>query len=98
MDAPAFVKVLSDRLANRVQLTTDGNWVYLEAIEAVLDGEIDYAMLIKLYDPEPSEERRYGRPSAPGPRSGSSRVVPTRPTSPPATSRARTSPCAWAPA
>lgn len=37
------------RLANRVQLTTDGHRVYLEAVELAFGNEIDYAMLVKLY-------------------------------------------------
>lgn len=37
------------RLANRVQLTTDGHRVYLDAVEAVFDLEIDLAQLVKLY-------------------------------------------------
>jgi IS1 family transposase len=40
---------LQDRLANRVQLTTDGWHAYLDAIESAFGGDVDYAMLIKLY-------------------------------------------------
>jgi hypothetical protein len=40
---------LRSRLANRVQLTSDGHKAYLEAVEGVFGGDIDYAMLIKLY-------------------------------------------------
>jgi len=40
---------LSDRLANRVQLTTDGLRVYLEAVEAAFGCDIDYATLVKVY-------------------------------------------------
>lgn len=40
---------LAGRLANRVQLTTDGNRVYLEAVEAGFGSQVDYAMLVKLY-------------------------------------------------
>src|SRR5258708_846506 len=39
---------LRSRLANRVQLTTDGHRAYLEAIEGAFGGDIDYAMLVKL--------------------------------------------------
>ena len=50
---------LRSRLANRVQLTTDGHAAYLQAIEGVFGAEIDYAMLIKLYGPtEPEREAR----------------------------------------
>jgi hypothetical protein len=37
------------RLANRVQLTSDGHKAYLEAVEGAFGGDIDYAMLVKLY-------------------------------------------------
>ena len=42
-----FVHDLKNRLANRVQLTTDGHRVYLEAVESAFGGAIDYAMLVK---------------------------------------------------
>src|SRR5712692_5957953 len=39
-----FISHLASRLANRVQLTTDGHRVYLDAVEKPLGPEIDYAM------------------------------------------------------
>lgn len=57
-----FMSDLSERLANRVQLTTDGNRVYVEAIEHYFGANIDYAMLIKHYGGEGSNtkpETRY---------------------------------------
>ncbi len=47
--ATEFVRDLASRLSNRVQLTTDGLKVYIEAVEAAFGGEVDYAMLVKLY-------------------------------------------------
>ena len=44
-----FMDDLRDRLANRVQLTTDGHKAYLEAVEGAFGGDIDYPMLVKLY-------------------------------------------------
>src|SRR3984893_104746 len=44
-----FVCDLSRRLANRVQITSDGHRAYLEAIEAGFGADVDYAQLIKLY-------------------------------------------------
>lgn len=60
-DALMFIQDLESRLANRVQLTTDGHKAYLEAIDMAFGGEVDYAMLIKLYgNPNgTSAERRY---------------------------------------
>jgi IS1 family transposase len=40
---------LRSRLANRVQLTTDGHKAYLQAVEEAFGADIDYAMLVKLY-------------------------------------------------
>jgi hypothetical protein len=48
-----FVDDLRARLANRVQLTSDGHKAYLEAVEGAFGGDIDYAMLIKLYGNAP---------------------------------------------
>ena len=45
----AFVKDIEKRLANRVQLTTDGLRVYLHAINFVFQGDIDYGILKKYY-------------------------------------------------
>lgn len=44
-----FIDDLRARLANRVQLTSDGHKAYLEAVEAAFGADIDYAMLVKLY-------------------------------------------------
>jgi IS1 family transposase len=56
--AMMFVDDLASRLANRVQLTSDGLKVYLEAVECAFGCEIDYAMLIKTYAAS-QEEIRY---------------------------------------
>ncbi len=61
--ALAFMDDVKDRLANRVQLTTDGHRAYLNAVEEAFGADIDYAMLVKQYgEPEgkkASPERRY---------------------------------------
>jgi len=44
-----FMGDLRARLANRVQLTTDGHKAYLEAVEGAFGMDVDYAMLIKIY-------------------------------------------------
>jgi len=59
-DAQNFMYDLASRLANRVQLTTDGHKVYLLAVDLAFGIDIDYAMLVKLYGPDPREkEVRY---------------------------------------
>ncbi len=50
---------MAKRLANRVQLTSDGHKTYLEAVEGAFGGDIDYAQLVKLYGP--SSESAKGR-------------------------------------
>lgn len=57
--ARAFIGDLAARLAHRVQLTTDGHSVYLEAVEEAFGAEIDYAMLQKLYGASAEGQRRY---------------------------------------
>ena len=57
--AIAFMDDLRGRLANRVQLTTDGHKAYLEAVEGAFGGDVDYAMLVKLYGEAPEAEKRY---------------------------------------
>ncbi|MER8555180.1 IS1 family transposase [Mesorhizobium sp. M1217] len=61
--ALAFMDDVKERLANRVQLTTDGHKAYLNAVEEAFGADIDYAMLVKMYgEPEGKavpQERRY---------------------------------------
>jgi IS1 family transposase len=58
-DARIFIDDLAARLANRVQLTTDGHRAYIEAVEDAFGGNIDYAMLVKIYGNEPEGQKRY---------------------------------------
>jgi IS1 family transposase len=57
-----FMLDLQERLANRVQLTTDGHRAYLDAVDSAFGNQIDYAQLVKLYGPAGSHsgpERKY---------------------------------------
>ena len=54
-----FMKDLAGRIANRVQLTTDGYRPYLAAVEDAFGGDIDYAMLVKVYGSAGDGETRY---------------------------------------
>ena len=58
-EAKAFIDDLSSRLAKRVQVTTDGLKVYLKAIDDAFDGEVDYAMLVKIYGESSDGQKRY---------------------------------------
>lgn len=48
-----FMDDVAGRLANRVQMTTDGHRAYLEAAEGAFGGDVDYAQLVKLYGAAP---------------------------------------------
>lgn len=65
-DAPTaqvFIRDLHDRLASRVQLTTDGFSPYRDAVERAWHGTgIDFAQLVKLYEGERAGEARYSPP------------------------------------
>jgi IS1 family transposase len=54
-----FVCDLSRRLANRVQVMSDGHRAYLEAVEAGFGADVDYAQLVKLYGEVPHPAGRY---------------------------------------
>lgn len=57
--ATEFIQDLESRLANRVQLTSDGYRLYLNAVIDAFADEIDYAQLIKYYGNEPEGQKRY---------------------------------------
>ena len=61
----SFMGDLKARLANRVQLTTDGHKAYLKAVDAV-DFDADYAMLIKIFATEYAGAARYSPPKCIG--------------------------------
>ena len=57
--ARVFVDDLAGRLAHRVQITTDGLRAYLDAIDFAFGGEVDYAVLRKIYGTPRVDESRY---------------------------------------
>lgn len=57
-----FMSDVADRLANRVQLTTDGHRAYLSAVQNAFDNDIDFAQLVKMYGGSEGineQERKY---------------------------------------
>jgi IS1 family transposase len=54
-----FMEDLAGRLANRIQLTTDGYAIYVNAVENAFGSDIDYAMLVKVYGETSEGEKRY---------------------------------------
>lgn len=67
-DAMRLMDDLRSRLSNRVQLTTDGHKAYLDAVDEAFGGDIDYAMLQKIYRTPSGKgyERRYSQPECCG--------------------------------
>jgi IS1 family transposase len=57
--AKVFVSDLAGRLADRIQLTSDGLRTYLNAVVAAFGESVDYAMLVKVYGNDPEAEKRY---------------------------------------
>lgn len=70
-----FMHDLADRLANRVQLTTDGHRPYLEAVESAFGLEIDYAVLRKIYGSARRPKSDTARPNALGAKPRSSQAT-----------------------
>ena len=64
--AYAFMVDLSERLADCVQITSDALSAYLDAVEDAFGADVDYSQLVKLYDHDPKEERRYSPPKCIG--------------------------------
>jgi IS1 family transposase len=57
--AHAFMKDIAARVNGRIQLTTDGNNKYLDAVDNAFGDNIDYARLIKIYGDTPGPEGKY---------------------------------------
>lgn len=61
--AKAFVQDVADRMAYRVQISTDGLNAYVAAMESAFGADVDYAQIIKTYGHEEvSNNRRYSAP------------------------------------
>src|SRR6266571_709969 len=64
--ATAFITDLSERLANRVQLSSDALAAYIEATERAFGADIDYGQVVKFYEAEPVGRGRYSPPHVVG--------------------------------
>ena len=62
--ANLFMDDVASRLANRVQLTTDGYRPYLEAVEGAFGSDVDFAQLVKLYGAAPKSDTPEARYSS----------------------------------
>jgi len=64
--ATIFLKDFAGRLANRIQLTTDGHKMYLDAVESAFGSDIDFSQLIKIYGQTSEGQKRYSPPACIG--------------------------------
>jgi len=64
--ATFFLKDLAGRLANRIQLTTDGHKMYLDAVESAFGSDVDFSQLIKIYGQTSEGQKRYSPPACVG--------------------------------
>ena len=69
--ALSFMRDVAGRIANRIQLTTDGHRIYADAVENAFGADIDYAMLVKIYGASSENpESRYSPATCIGCRTG----------------------------
>jgi IS1 family transposase len=61
-NATTFLTDLSERLNNRVQLSSDALSAYVNATEQAFGANVDYAQIVKYYDAEPVGAGRYSPP------------------------------------
>ncbi|MFQ5853890.1 MAG: hypothetical protein ACE5JU_25300 [Candidatus Binatia bacterium] len=57
-----FINDLASRVTNRLQLSSDGLRLYIEAVEASFGANIDYGQIVKSYEAEPLGPGRYSPP------------------------------------
>ena len=61
-NANKFVADLASRLRNRVQVSSDGLGLYVEAIERAFGSDVDFGQVVKSYEAEPVGPGRYSPP------------------------------------
>jgi len=65
-NAVAFMTDLSERLSNRVQISSDSLRSYVDAVERAFGADVDYGQIVKFYDAEPVGAGRYAPPRVAG--------------------------------
>lgn len=58
-NAVAFMTDLSERLTDRIQLSSDALAAYVDAVERAFGADVDYGQEVKFYAPEPAGSGRY---------------------------------------
>jgi IS1 family transposase len=61
-NARVFLQDLADRLAGRVQLTSDGWGGYEDAVDRAFGAGVDYAQIVKIYGKDVEGHHRYSPP------------------------------------
>jgi hypothetical protein len=61
-NAVEFMFDLSNRLSNRVQISSDSLRSYVDAVERAFGADVDYGQIVKFYDAEPAGPTRYAPP------------------------------------
>jgi hypothetical protein len=64
--AVAFMTDLSERLSNRVQISSDSLRSYVDAVERAFGADVDYGQIVKFYDAEAIGPGRYAPPCVTG--------------------------------
>jgi IS1 family transposase len=65
-NAIAFMSDLSERLSNRVQISSDSLGTYVTAVEQAFGADVDYGQIVKFFDAEPIGPGRYSPPRVTG--------------------------------
>jgi IS1 family transposase len=65
-DAGLFIADLASRLADRIQLTSDGFPAYISAVEGAFGRDVDFAQLVKSYGAPQDDQHRYSPPVCTG--------------------------------
>lgn len=60
--AEAFLDDLSNRLDNRIQLSSDALSAYVDAVDSAFGAGVDYGQVVKTYETEPVGPGRYSPP------------------------------------
>jgi transposase-like protein len=61
-NAVEFMFDLSNRLTNRVQISSDSLRSYVDAVERAFVADVDYGQIVKFFDAEPTGPARYAPP------------------------------------
>ena len=73
--ANLFMQDVANRLANKVQLTTDGHSAYLSAVDNAFENDIDFAQLVKIYGSSEKNQNNTEKKYSPAKCKGAKKIV-----------------------